>query len=141
VNRFFGLLYGLVRGALLGCVLVLLLGWTALPREPQWRASPLIPLYQAGAETMKGWLPEAAAQHVSFASVVEQGRQKVAKAVAEQVLPSLPEEASPAASPSDGSSSDAVESAPQHPESQHKRRSNASPRHDVSPRHDAARHR
>ncbi len=128
VNRVFGLLYGLVRGVLLGCVLVLLLGWTALPREPQWRASPLIPLYQAGAETMKGWLPEAAAQHVSFAAAVEEGRKKMAKVVAEQVLPSLPDEASPAspsgaetpsvdspATPSsEGSGPEAVESAPRH---------------------------
>ncbi|HEY2344412.1 MAG TPA: CvpA family protein [Xanthomonadaceae bacterium] len=127
LNRFLGLLYGLARGVLLGCVLVLVLGWTALPREPQWRASPLIPLYQAGAETMKEWLPEAAARHVSFAAVVEQGRQKVVKAMADQVLPSLPQEASPASSPSDGSSSEAVESAPQ-PKNARRHRKEASPR-------------
>ncbi|MBS0192925.1 MAG: CvpA family protein [Proteobacteria bacterium] len=89
VNRFLGLLYGLGRGALLGCLLVLLLGWTALPREPQWRASPLIPLYQTGAEAMKAWLPDAAAQHVSFESVVAQGQRKVIDAVTGQVLASM----------------------------------------------------
>ena len=129
LNRFLGLLYGLARGVLLGCVLVLVLGWTALPREPQWRASPLIPLYQDGAETMKEWLPEAAAKHVSFASVVEQGRQKVAKAVADQVLP-LPSPGDAAStSSSDGSSAEAVESAPR-PMIGRRHRKDASPRSD-----------
>lgn len=89
VDSFFGFVYGLVRGALLGCVLVLVLGWTALPREAQWRASPLIPIYQAGAETMRQWLPDAASRHLSFAAVVDQGRQKVMQAVTEQALPAL----------------------------------------------------
>lgn len=139
LNRFFGLVYGLGRGVVLGCVLVLLLGWTALPREPQWRASPLIPLYQAGAETMKDWLPEAAAKHVSFAAAIEQGRQKVIKAVAGQVLSSVADDALQAASPdeqaaapvvapSEGSSPEAVESAPR-PEDRHARRRKASSRH------------
>lgn len=101
VDSFFGFAYGIVRGVLLGCVLVLVLGWTALPQQPQWRASPLIPLYQDGAEAMKRWLPEAAASHVSFAAVVEQGKQKVAEAVSAQFLSSLADEgavASPVAS-------------------------------------------
>jgi membrane protein required for colicin V production len=101
VDRFLGLLYGLVRGVVLGCVLVLVLGWTALPREPQWRTSPLIPLFQIGAETMKEWLPEAAAKHVNFEAVVAQGKQKAMQAVAGQLLQSLPQDA-----PQDGSSSE-----------------------------------
>ncbi|MBS0455765.1 MAG: CvpA family protein [Proteobacteria bacterium] len=126
VNRFLGLCYGLVRGALLGCVLVLVLGWTALPQQPQWRTSPLIPLYQAGAEAMKHWLPEAAAQHISFDSVLAQGKQKVMQTLTGPALPALATQAltaasgvvppaSPAASPtgaSDHSSPDAVKSPP-----------------------------
>lgn len=99
VNRFLGLCYGLLRGALLGCVLVLVLGWTALPREPQWRASPLIPLYQAGAEAMKNWLPETAAAHVSFDSVLDQGKQKVMQTLAGPALPALATQALQAAAP------------------------------------------
>ncbi|MBS0212584.1 MAG: CvpA family protein [Proteobacteria bacterium] len=112
VNRFFGLLYGLLRGALLGCVLVLLLGWTALPREPQWRASPLIPLYQAGAETMKAWLPEAAAQHVSFESALEQEQRKVIDAVTGSVLASMTGDAAEASSPQSPPVSPAVSDPP-----------------------------
>ena len=66
VDRFFGLLYGLVRGVALGCVLVLVLGFTTLPREASWRASPLLPQYQRGAEWMKDWLPHAVAGHVNY---------------------------------------------------------------------------
>jgi len=82
VDRLAGLLYGALRGIALGCLLVLLLGFTALPREPAWRASPLVPEYQRGAEWIREWLPEAAAKHVDFGAVAEQGRKKVVQAVA-----------------------------------------------------------
>jgi membrane protein required for colicin V production len=77
IDRLLGLLFGAVRGFALGCVLVLLLGLTALPREPSWHESPLIPEFQRGAEWMKVWLPESAAQHVNFDAVVEQGKKQV----------------------------------------------------------------
>ncbi len=66
VDRFFGLTFGAVRGVALGCVIVLLLGFTTLPQEAQWRSSPLLPQYQRGAEWMKDWLPQAAAEHVVY---------------------------------------------------------------------------
>ena len=86
VDRMLGVLFGVVRGCALACVLVLLLGLTALPREPSWHASPLIPQFQRGAEWMKAWLPASAAQHVNFDAVVEQGKKKVVQAMAERVL-------------------------------------------------------
>jgi membrane protein required for colicin V production len=66
VDRLLGLLYGLLRGVALGCVLVLVLGFTKLPQETQWRDSPLLPQYQRGAEWMKDWLPGAVAEHVNY---------------------------------------------------------------------------
>jgi membrane protein required for colicin V production len=92
IDRLLGLLFGVVRGCALACVLVLLLGMTALPREASWHASPLIPQFQRGAEWMKDWLPASAAQHVNFEAVVEQGRKKVVQTLEERVL----QEASPA---------------------------------------------
>jgi membrane protein required for colicin V production len=68
IDRLFGLLFGLLRGVALGCVLVLVLGFTTLPQEPSWRASPLVPEFQRGAEWMKTWLPPAVAGHVVYAS-------------------------------------------------------------------------
>jgi membrane protein required for colicin V production len=102
IDRVLGLVFGTLRGCALGCVLVLLLGLTALPREPSWQASPLIPAFQHGAEWMKEWLPASAAQHVNFDAVVEQGKQKAIQMVADRVLQSTPV-ASPAGSSSEDS--------------------------------------
>jgi membrane protein required for colicin V production len=105
VDRFFGLVYGTMRGVLLGCLLVLLLGFTALPREPEWNDSPLIPEYQRGAEQIREWMPESAAKHVNFDAVVEKGKQQVVQAVTKQVLEgSLPADAASSAAPSEDSS-------------------------------------
>ena len=67
IDRLLGLMYGLLRGVLLGCVLVLVLGFTTLPQQPWWHASPLVPAFQQGAEWMKTWLPATVVEHVSFA--------------------------------------------------------------------------
>jgi membrane protein required for colicin V production len=66
LDSFLGLLYGTLRGVVLGCVLVLVLGFTKLPQEAQWRASPLLPQYQRGAQWMKDWLPRTVAEHVNY---------------------------------------------------------------------------
>jgi membrane protein required for colicin V production len=66
IDRLLGLLFGFFRGVALGCVLVLVLGFTALPQQPQWRASPLVPEFQRGAEWMKDWLPVTVAEHVAY---------------------------------------------------------------------------
>ena len=93
IDRVLGLLFGVVRGCALACVLVLVLGLTALPKDPSWHASPLIPEFQHGAEWMKAWLPESAAQHVSFNAVAEQGKQKVMRALQDRMLPApLPQD-------------------------------------------------
>ncbi len=86
IDRLLGMLFGVVRGFALACVLVLLLGLTGLPREPSWHSSPLIPQFQLGAEWMKGWLPASAAQHVSFDAVAEQGRKQVVQTLQDHVL-------------------------------------------------------
>ncbi len=94
IDRVLGLLFGVVRGCALACVLVLVLGLTALPKDQSWHASPLIPEFQRGAEWMKAWLPASAAQHVSFDAVAEQGKKKVMQALQDRMLPTPPPEES-----------------------------------------------
>ncbi|HEU0152981.1 MAG TPA: CvpA family protein [Arenimonas sp.] len=67
-DRVLGLGFGLMRGLVLACVAVLLMGFTALPAEPWWRESTLMPGVQRGAEWMQGFLPASAANELSFAA-------------------------------------------------------------------------
>lgn len=72
IDRLLGLVFGLVRGAALACVLVLLFGFTAMPQAVWWRQSLLLPEFQHGAQAMKAWLPAAVAPYVKFDRVVDQ---------------------------------------------------------------------
>lgn len=65
-DRVLGLGFGLARGVVLGCVAVLLLGFTSLPGDPWWAQSRLLPAFQRGAEWMAGFLPPAAAAEIQF---------------------------------------------------------------------------
>lgn len=65
-DRMLGLLFGLLRGGALGCLLVLLLGFTALPREAWWQQSRLLPTFERGAVWLLALMPESAAAHVDF---------------------------------------------------------------------------
>ena len=66
LDRVLGLLLGVARGAFIGCALVLLLALTELPRESQWRASPVVPVFVPGAQWMRAWLPDWVAGRVDF---------------------------------------------------------------------------
>lgn len=65
-DRILGLGFGLLRGAALGCVLVLLMGFTPMPQDTWWRTSRVLPSFQLGAEWMRAWLPGAVAERVRF---------------------------------------------------------------------------
>jgi len=56
-DRMLGFCLGVVRGALLSSVLVLLMDFTPLPREPAWRQSMLVPILRPGAGWMRAQLP------------------------------------------------------------------------------------
>ncbi|HET9483049.1 MAG TPA: CvpA family protein, partial [Xanthomonadales bacterium] len=65
-DRMFGMLFGLARGAIVVVVLVLLLGFTPLPRDPWWRESRALPVFEALARSMAQWLPDGIARYVEY---------------------------------------------------------------------------
>lgn len=66
VDRVLGLALGAVRGGFVACLLVLLMGFTAMPREPGWRESQVVPVLLPGAQVLRGLLPPWAARRVDF---------------------------------------------------------------------------
>ncbi|WP_395790898.1 CvpA family protein [Aquimonas sp.] len=70
-DRLFGLVFGAVRGYALAAVVVLLAGFTALPADPWWEQSRVLPAFQRGAEWLRTRLPEAVADEVNFVPVIE----------------------------------------------------------------------
>ena len=65
-DRGLGGLFGLARGIVIVLAVVILCGMTAIPRQPFWQEAMLSPLAEAGARTVKPFLPAAMAQHVKF---------------------------------------------------------------------------
>lgn len=57
-DRTLGVLFGVVRGIVIVAVLVIVAGFTALPKNSWWHQSRLIPYAQATAGWMRGLLPE-----------------------------------------------------------------------------------
>ena len=65
-DRVLGMLFGLARGAVVVVVLVLLLGFTPMPRDPWWQESRALPVFQALAGHAAGVLPESLAKYVEY---------------------------------------------------------------------------
>jgi membrane protein required for colicin V production len=58
IDRMLGFGLGLLRGGAIACVLVLLMSFTPLRREPAWQQSQILPILTPGAEWMHGHLPD-----------------------------------------------------------------------------------
>ena len=65
-DRGLGGLFGLARGLVIVLAAVILCGMTSIPRQAFWQDALLSPLAEAGARTVKPFLPAALAQHVKF---------------------------------------------------------------------------
>lgn len=65
-DRLLGALLGLIRGAVIVLVVVMLAGLTPLPREPFWRNAMLSAPLETALVALKPWLPEALAQHIRY---------------------------------------------------------------------------
>lgn len=61
-----GGLFGVLRGALVVLVLVLLAGLSGVQKEPFWRNAALSKPLENVALAAKGWLPESVAQQVRY---------------------------------------------------------------------------
>lgn len=66
IDRGLGFAAGLLRGGLAASLLVLMLGFTPLPRAPQWRQSALVPMLEPGARWIAGCLPEWAMRRLDL---------------------------------------------------------------------------
>lgn len=65
-DRVLGMLFGVLRGTVLVAVLVLLAGLTALPHDPWWRQSLLVPQFQSVAVWLRGFLPSDVARNFVY---------------------------------------------------------------------------
>ncbi|MDD5176869.1 MAG: CvpA family protein [Sterolibacterium sp.] len=66
VDRFLGMLFGIVRGLLVVLAGILLGGLTELPRQAWWREAILAPPLETAVLALKPWLPPQAAQRVRY---------------------------------------------------------------------------
>ena len=73
VDRMLGTALGLLRGAFLACILVLLMGFTPLPREPSWRQSSVVPVLLPAAGWMRSKLPDWSVPEMDFRNALRSG--------------------------------------------------------------------
>lgn len=66
VDRLLGAALGALRGALVACMLVLVMAFSRLPQEPAWGQSQLVPVLVPGAQWLARWLPEWAIEELDF---------------------------------------------------------------------------
>lgn len=65
-DRLLGMLFGIVRGAVLVSILVMLAGVTPLPEDPWWKQSILIPPFQSLAIWLKLHMPTGLADYINY---------------------------------------------------------------------------
>lgn len=65
-DRLLGMLFGVLRGAVLVAVLVMLSGLTPLPEDPWWKHSVLIPPFQTFAVWLKTHIPTELAGYINY---------------------------------------------------------------------------
>lgn len=65
-DRALGVLFGLLRGALIVFVLVLLGGMTALPRQPWWAQAQFSAPFETAVLASRPWLPSEVSKRIRF---------------------------------------------------------------------------
>jgi membrane protein required for colicin V production len=65
-DRVIGIAFGLARGIVLVTVLVLVAGFTSVPRDPWWQRSALMHYFQDLAVWTRAWLPPEIAQNIRY---------------------------------------------------------------------------
>lgn len=65
-DRLIGGFFGFARGMLIVLIMVMVAGFTALPRQHAWTEAMLSPPLEAMAGALKPWLPEAVSRYLSY---------------------------------------------------------------------------
>ena len=71
-DRLLGMVFGLVRGLALVTLLVLVLGFTPLARDPWWQHSQLLPTFQRTAAWITSMLPPDVAKYLDLRQFLPQ---------------------------------------------------------------------
>ncbi len=66
IDRGLGAVFGVLRGILVVCILVLLAGFTGFPRDPMWRNAMFAAPLEAVVLAQLSWLPADIAKHVKY---------------------------------------------------------------------------
>ncbi len=66
MDRFLGAFFGLVKGALIALVLVLVCGMTRIPQQPFWRNAMFSPMAEATARTVMPYLPGYFVEYIHY---------------------------------------------------------------------------
>jgi membrane protein required for colicin V production len=66
LDRILGAVFGVVRGAMVVFVVVLLAGLTALPKAVSWQEATLVPPFETAAIASKPWLPPEMAVRIHY---------------------------------------------------------------------------
>lgn len=66
LNRLLGAVFGIARGLLIVCIIVLLAGLTDIPKDSRWRNAMFSAPIEAMVINMLPWLPESIAKHVKY---------------------------------------------------------------------------
>ena len=65
-DRTLGAVFGVLRGALVVALVVILAGLTPIPQDPWWKQSTLLPLFQQKVVLYKAYLPAQIAENFDF---------------------------------------------------------------------------
>ncbi len=65
-DRMLGVVFGIARGSVIVAILVLLAGFTSVPRDPWWQESTFIHHFQELAVWIRGFLPPDSAAKIGY---------------------------------------------------------------------------
>lgn len=66
LDRFFGALFGVLRGVAVVLLVVLLAGLTSVPRQAWWQQAYLAPPFETAVLAARPWFPPAVAKRIAY---------------------------------------------------------------------------